>query len=169
MINTIESLQGIYVALGGELTDVANITTIPEMLTAISTVAAAAARELPAVGKSDNGDVLTVVNGKWTKAAPTSEPFVVTVTATSESVTATKTYAEITAALLAGKSVLLNFVNEYSEEYYLKSCNNIPLGFSDNDYYSFNICWPGDGEIYSSSIKIYNSNDAGISQQVLQS
>lgn len=73
MINTIEALQGLYVALGGDITDVANVTTIPEMLTAISTVAAAAAGELPAVGKSDNGDVLTVVNGKWAKAAPAAE------------------------------------------------------------------------------------------------
>lgn len=73
MINTIEALQGLYVALGGDITDVANVTTIPEMLTAISTVAAAAASELPVVGKSDNGKVLAVVNGKWTKAAPATE------------------------------------------------------------------------------------------------
>lgn len=68
MINTVGALQGLYVALGGDLSDVANITTIPEMLTAISTVAAAAAGELPAVKSADNGKVLMVVNGKWTKA-----------------------------------------------------------------------------------------------------
>lgn len=68
MINTIGALQGLYVALGGELSDVANVTTIPEMLTAISTVAAAAASELPAVKSVDNGKVLAVVNGKWAKA-----------------------------------------------------------------------------------------------------
>lgn len=69
MINTIAALQGLYVALGGELSDVANITTIPEMLQAISTVAASAAGELPPVTGSDNGNVLTVVSGKWAKAA----------------------------------------------------------------------------------------------------
>lgn len=73
MINTIEALQGLYVALGGELSDVANVTTIPEMLTAISTVAAAGASELPAVKSADNGNVLTVVSGKWAKAAPVTE------------------------------------------------------------------------------------------------
>lgn len=79
MINTIEALQGLYVSLGGELTDVANVTTIPEMLTAISTVAAAAASELPAVKTADNGKLLTVVSGKWAKAdAPTELPAVST-------------------------------------------------------------------------------------------
>lgn len=73
MINTIEALQGLYVALGGELSDVANVTTIPEMLTAISTVAAAAASELPVVKAADNGKVLAVVGGKWTKSAPATE------------------------------------------------------------------------------------------------
>lgn len=68
MINTIEALQGLYVALGGDISDVANVTTIPEMLTLISTVAEAAASELPVVNASDNGNVLTVVNGKWGKA-----------------------------------------------------------------------------------------------------
>lgn len=73
MINTVEALQGLYVALGGELSNVANITTIPEMLTAISSVAAAAASELPAVKSADNGKVLTVVNGKWDKAVIPSQ------------------------------------------------------------------------------------------------
>lgn len=77
MINTIEALQGLYVALGGEMSDVENFTTIPEMLTAISTVAQAAASELPAVKSTDNNKLLTVVNGKWDKAdAPTELPAV---------------------------------------------------------------------------------------------
>lgn len=69
MINTVEALRGLYVALGGDLTDVANITTIPVMLSAISEVAAAAASELPPVKGTDDGSVLTVVSGKWAKAA----------------------------------------------------------------------------------------------------
>lgn len=73
LLTNIGALQGLYVALGGELSDVANITTIPEMLQAISTVAASAAGELPAVTSSDNGYVLTVVNGKWAKAAIPSQ------------------------------------------------------------------------------------------------
>lgn len=73
LIDNIGALQGLYVALGGELSDVANITTIPEMLQAISTVASAAASELPAVKAVDNGKVLTVVNGKWAKADPAAQ------------------------------------------------------------------------------------------------
>lgn len=69
VINNVVALQGLYVALGGDAADVANITTIAEMLTALSTVAAAAASELPVVTDTDNGDVLTVVEGKWAKAA----------------------------------------------------------------------------------------------------
>lgn len=68
MINTVESLRGLYVALGGNITEVANLNTIPELLTEISTVAQAAATELPAVKPADNGKVLTVVNSKWAKA-----------------------------------------------------------------------------------------------------
>ena len=65
MVSSITALQGLYVALGGELSDVANITTIPDMLEAISTVASAAASELPAVTADDNGKVLMVVDGEW--------------------------------------------------------------------------------------------------------
>lgn len=68
MITSIEALKGLYVALGGELSDVASLNKIPDMLEAISTVASAAASELPAVKDADNGKVLTVVSGKWAKA-----------------------------------------------------------------------------------------------------
>lgn len=68
MITSIEALKGLYVALGGELSDVASLNKIPDMLEAISTVASAAASELPAVKAADNGKVLTVVDGKWAKA-----------------------------------------------------------------------------------------------------
>lgn len=68
MINTVESLRGLYVALGGDIAEVANLNTIPQLLEEISTVAQAAATELPAVKAADNGKVLTVVNSKWQKA-----------------------------------------------------------------------------------------------------
>lgn len=68
MINTVESLRGLYVALGGDISEVANLNTIPQLLEEISTVAQAAATELPAVKAADNGKVLTVVNSKWAKA-----------------------------------------------------------------------------------------------------
>ena len=62
MINTVESLRGLYVALGGNITEVANLNTIPELLTEISTVAQAAATELPAATAADSGKFLVVNN-----------------------------------------------------------------------------------------------------------
>lgn len=76
MDTTIKALQNLYVALGGDADDVADVTLIPDMINAIATVAASTI-ELPAVTTSDNGDVLTVVSGKWAKAdVPTELPAV---------------------------------------------------------------------------------------------
>lgn len=36
MTSTIEALQNLYVALGGELADVADLVTIPDMINAIA-------------------------------------------------------------------------------------------------------------------------------------
>lgn len=74
MDNTITALKNLYVALGGTAADVAEINLIPDMINAIATqaatvVSAANAKELPSVTSSDNGNVLTVVEGKWNKAA----------------------------------------------------------------------------------------------------
>lgn len=64
---TVDALKGMYVALGGSADDVANITLIPDMITALTPLVASA-MELPKVSGSDNGRVLTVVSGKWAKA-----------------------------------------------------------------------------------------------------
>lgn len=71
-MKTVDALKALYVALGGSADDVANLTLIPEVITAIATVAAtlytaANAKELPAVSATDDGDVLGVVNGSWNK------------------------------------------------------------------------------------------------------
>lgn len=74
MDNTITALQALYVALGGNSDDVANITLIPDMINAIATVAATAtAAELPKVTASDNGKVLKVANGKWAVGTDATE------------------------------------------------------------------------------------------------
>lgn len=70
MDNTIDALRKLYVALGGDAADVADITIIPDMINAIVTVvgtvvSAAKSTELPAVTASDNGKVLKVVDGAW--------------------------------------------------------------------------------------------------------
>ena len=68
MDNNITALQGLYVALGGDISDVENITTIPEMINAIATVVPTSASLLPEVTADDDGKVLTVVDGAWAAA-----------------------------------------------------------------------------------------------------
>lgn len=66
MTTTVDALKTLYVALGGSADDVKNISLIPDMITAIATVAATAtAPELPAVTSANNGSVLKVADGKW--------------------------------------------------------------------------------------------------------
>lgn len=79
---TVDALKALYVALGGSTTDtystiangiaVADYVLIPDCILAIAEVAGSTL-ELPAVTTTDNGDVLTVSAGKWTKAAPVKE------------------------------------------------------------------------------------------------
>lgn len=159
----IQALTALYVKLGGTAADVANITTVPEMIKAIagldigggggeiadgavttskiadanvteakleSTLAAKVnATELPAVTTDDNGSVLLVAEGEWGKGsvpAPASNDFVVTYTDTYDEQTETtvhsadKTFAEITAAIEAGKNVKAVSDNSY---YYLSYCD----------------------------------------------
>ena len=67
MDNTLDALRGLYVALGGDADDVANLVIIPDLINAISTqvTTVVATKELPEVSASDNGKVLKVANGKW--------------------------------------------------------------------------------------------------------
>lgn len=66
MRQTVDALKALYVALGGNAEDVAEINLIPDMINAIATVAATAtAPELPKVTAADNGKVLKVASGKW--------------------------------------------------------------------------------------------------------
>lgn len=69
MDTTVTALKALYTALGGSADTVANITLIPDMINAIAAhVAAGGAAELPTVSATNNGQVLTVVNGKWASA-----------------------------------------------------------------------------------------------------
>lgn len=66
MDTTIKALQKLYVALGGDLDDVADLVIIPDMINAIaSLIDSGATAELPVVDASDNGSVLKVVDGAW--------------------------------------------------------------------------------------------------------
>lgn len=72
MDNNITALQGLYVALGGDADDVAELNTIPDMINAIATVVPASTALLPTVTAANDGDILKVVDGEW--AAVTPEP-----------------------------------------------------------------------------------------------
>lgn len=72
MDNNITALQALYVALGGDADDVAELNTIPEMINAIATVVPASSALLPTVTAANDGDILKVVDGEW--AAVTPEP-----------------------------------------------------------------------------------------------
>ena len=66
MDRTVDALKTLYVALGGNADDVANLHRIPDMINAIATQATiATAPELPEVTSSNNGAVLKVADGKW--------------------------------------------------------------------------------------------------------
>ena len=68
------ALKGLYVALGGDADDVANVATIDEMINAIATIAAAGLPgTLPAVTTTENGKIMKVVEGEWALAADAVE------------------------------------------------------------------------------------------------
>lgn len=147
MNTTVQALQALYVKLGGSLTDnyddiadgaaVSDYATIPDMVEAISQKAQSGGggSSLPSVSATDNGDVLTVVNGTWSKApvpaelpATTSDDngdvlkvvngewekaaesatsgMIVTFTALGGTYSADKTLSEITEAFTSTKNVI---------------------------------------------------------------
>lgn len=74
MDTNVQALKNLYVALGGDASDVENLTTSSEVITAMESVAASAASELPAVKASDAGKNLTVnSSGKWAAIMPEDE------------------------------------------------------------------------------------------------
>lgn len=69
MAPTITALQGLYTALGGDAATVAEMATIPELITAIAEqVSESQGGPLPTVTADDDGKVLTVVDGAWAAA-----------------------------------------------------------------------------------------------------
>lgn len=72
MDNNVDALKALYVALGGEADDVADISLISDMIKAIATVVPASTALLPTVTAANDGDILKVVDGAW--AAVTPEP-----------------------------------------------------------------------------------------------
>ena len=68
-MTNVEALKNLYVALGGNANSF-TAKTNDEAINLIAQIAPTAiAAELPKVSSTDNGMVLTVVSGKWAKAA----------------------------------------------------------------------------------------------------
>lgn len=98
-MTTPEALRDLYTALGGSSADVANLAVTPELISALATAAATiAAAILPTVSSTNNGQILTVVNGKWAAADPASQ--LPTVTATNNGQVLTVVSGEWAAAAL---------------------------------------------------------------------
>ena len=108
---TVEELRTLYVKLGGSIEDVAGLQTDAELIDKIEDIYEAGA-SLPEVTSEDNGDVLTVVDGAWSKAAAPDAGGVVWFNGTISSTTFTlgdnKHLSDIKAALDAGKVVMIN-------------------------------------------------------------
>lgn len=71
MNDNVLALKALYAALGGEASAVVGINTNAGMIAAIAAIAEPSTK-LPTVSATDNGDVLTVVEGAWAKATPSS-------------------------------------------------------------------------------------------------
>ena len=65
MRQTVTALKALYVALGGDADDVAELTLIPDIINAIVTVVSGTGGLLPAVDAEDNGKVAKVADGVW--------------------------------------------------------------------------------------------------------
>lgn len=66
MTSNIDALKEVFVALGGDAADVANMTVNAEVIHAIALqIPTALASVLPEVSASNNGAVLKVADGKW--------------------------------------------------------------------------------------------------------
>lgn len=70
MDTNVKALKNLYTALGGTASTVADLVTNADMIDAIATlISGDAGARLPEVSASDNGKVLTVVDGEWAAAA----------------------------------------------------------------------------------------------------
>lgn len=99
MKTTVEALKDYYEEIGGNLEDVANITTIPDMIEAITALGGGSS--LPDVTAEDAGKVLTVNNsGEWSAAAPKADESTLVIPATVNTSNYNVTFAETTSDII---------------------------------------------------------------------
>ena len=73
MDTNVQALKNLYVALGGDLSTVANLATSSEVINAIASLPSLTGEYPPAVTAEDNGKVLKVAEGKWTLGTDLTE------------------------------------------------------------------------------------------------
>lgn len=64
-MDNLTALKNLYVALGGDSVDVADMTLLCDVINRIATEVSGTGGMLPKVSGSDNGKVLKVVLGTW--------------------------------------------------------------------------------------------------------
>lgn len=75
----VKALKNLYVSAGGDAKDVAELETTAQMINALTEAGFLGEKELPDVTSDDNGKVLGVVEGAWSKAdIPAELPAVTT-------------------------------------------------------------------------------------------
>lgn len=151
---TIEALQEVYTALGGELSDtyediasgaaVSDYTTIPDCIAAIAQRAASAGIELPKVTSDDNSKLLTVVNGKWDKAdAPSSSGglriIIAEYDSSKETYTLNMSYSEMREHINNGGILAVRSSGDYDDR--LCYLDNAPQPTAVNVNLSFTSTW----------------------------
>lgn len=78
-MTNVDALKKLYIELGGNEEDIANIETSADMIEVLADIAGSTI-ELPGVTSEDNGDVLTVVEGEWAKATIPRQSVILTCT-----------------------------------------------------------------------------------------
>lgn len=97
---------------------------------------------LPAVTSDDNGDVLTVVEGQWAKAAPSGGVLVVNTSTTHTGYVMDQTFGTIFAAMTSGRLVIVHDIYEdnvagvYTIGYISNIDKEIVLGGGGGSYYA---------------------------------
>lgn len=144
----LDALKGLYAKLGGQKS-ADNIQTIGEALEDITGVAVNGSDALPAVTAVDNGDVLTVVEGAWAKAAPSggggaSVMFVdSTYDNATETSTLNKTFNEIYDAITNGTIVYIvtRFENDDIDQCGIANIitaeNGVSVWYNSLNYYVY--------------------------------
>lgn len=130
-MTNVESLKKLYAAMGGDPADVADLKVNAELIDALSDVAGGGGggSSLPPVTSADNGDVLTVVDGAWNKAAPSGGGLVVNLSyddATGVYTAGTKA-GVIFSALEAGQYV--RFQMDVGTQGYPRTANYLLVGY----------------------------------------